>query len=274
MARAQDPGPARVSRKGRLKQSFFTRAFGPGMRLDDMCREAARLGAVGFEALPSDQWPTLQRFGLLCTLGLGGGMTVENGIIQPQLQNDLVTSMEGFIDTCAAQGCPNIALAGGQRRGMSYAKGADNAVAFLNRVKHHAEDKRVTLVLEVTNTKYEDPVLGRKDQVCDHLDWAAEVCTRVNSPRVKILFDIYHIQIMDGNIAANIRAHVPLIGHFHAAGVPGRHEIDDTQELNYRFILTTIADLGFTGYLAHEYDPSPGHDPIRSLEKVMTIADV
>jgi hydroxypyruvate isomerase len=124
------------------------------------------------------------------------------------------------------------------------------------------------------NSKYQDPAIGRKDQICDHLDWAVELCTRVNSPRLKILFDIYHVQIMDGNIVANIRAHFPLIGHFHTGGVPGRHEIDETQELNYGFIFKAIADLGCKGYIAHEYDPALGRDPIRSLEKVMASTDV
>jgi hydroxypyruvate isomerase len=141
-------------------------------------------------------------------------------------------------------------------------------------VKDHAEAKGVTLCMEIMNTKYDDPKIGRTDQICSHLDWAVDVCTRVNSPRVKILFDIYHAQIMDGNIVANIKSAFPYIGHFHTGGVPGRHEIDETQELNYKFILTTIADLGFSGYVAHEYDPTPGLDPIKSLEKVFAIANV
>jgi hydroxypyruvate isomerase len=244
------------------------------MPLEDMCRQAARLGAVGFDGVPSEQWPILKKFGLISTMALGGGMTIDDGIVQKQLQSALVKSLEEFIDTCASHGCPNAAIVGGQRKGMSYAEGADNAVAFLNRVKNRAENKGVTLCLEVMNSKYQDPAIGRKDQICDHLDWAVDVCTRVNSPRVKILFDIYHVQIMDGNIAANIRASLPLIGHFHTGGVPGRHEIDETQELNYGFIFRTIADLGFTGYIAHEYDPAPDRDPIRTLEKVFAITDV
>ena len=153
--------------------------------------------------------------------------------------------MGELIDKCAANVCPNILIVGGQRNGMFYAEGATHAAAFLNRVKDHAEEMNVTLCLEVMNSKYSDPALGRKDQVCDHLDWAVNVCTRVNSPRVKILFEIYHVQIMDGNIIANIKACLPLIGHFHTGGVPGRHEIDDTQELNYGLIFRTIADLGY-----------------------------
>jgi len=141
-------------------------------------------------------------------------------------------------------------------------------------MKDRAEETGVTLLLEIVNSKYKDPALGRADAICDHTEWAAEVCSRVNSPRVKILFDIYHVQIMDGDVVANIREHLPLIGHIHTAGVPGRHEIDETQELNYGFILKTAADLGYRGFVAHEYDPSPGQDPIRTLEKVFNIADV
>ncbi len=271
---AQRPSATRVARKGRLRQSCFDRNFGGGMLLDDMCREAARLGAVGFDGVALANWPTLAKFGLIPTLARGGGITIEGGIIRKQLQSEQVKSMEDFIDACAGHGCPNILIPGGQRNGMSYAEGADNAVAFFNRVKSRAEEKGVTFCLEVMNTKYQDPKLGRSDQVCNRLSWAGEVCTRVNSPRVKILFDIYHVQITDGDIVANIRKYFPLIGHFHTGGVPGRHELDETQELNYGFIFRTIADLGYAGYVAHEYDPTPGRDPILSLEKVFTITDV
>jgi hydroxypyruvate isomerase len=242
--------------------------------MEVMCREAVRLGAAGMEVFPVEQWPTIRKFGLVPSCGIGGGITTENGIIRSQMHEELGKSLEKFIDDCARSGCPNALIVGGQRKGMSYSEGADNAVAFFNRVKDHAEAKGVSLCIEVMNTKYEDPKVGRIDQVCNHLDWAVDVCTRVNSPRVKILFDIYHAQIMDGNIAVNIKSAFPLIGHFHTGGVPGRHELDETQELNYKFILKTIADLGYTGYIAHEYDPTPGRDPIQSLEKVFDIADV
>jgi hydroxypyruvate isomerase len=239
-----------------------------------MCREAVRLGAAGMEFYPQEQWPTIKKFGLVPSNANGGGITVENGIIRKQMHADLQKSFEKLIDECALGGCPDALIVGGQRKGMSYSEGADNAVAFLNRVKDHAEAKGVTLCMEIMNTKYDDPKIGRTDQICSHLDWAVDVCTRVNSPRVKILFDIYHAQIMDGNIVANIKSAFPYIGHFHTGGVPGRHEIDETQELNYKFILTTIADLGFSGYVAHEYDPTPGLDPIKSMEKVFAIANV
>jgi hydroxypyruvate isomerase len=157
---------------------------------------------------------------------------------------------------------------------MSYTDAATNAVEFLNRVKGHAEEKGVNLCVEVFNDKYQNPAIGRVDQASNHLAWVVDVVQRVNSPRVRVLFDIYHVQIMDGNVVENIKAIFPLIAHFHTAGVPGRHEIDENQELNYPFILKTIADLGYTGYVAHEYDPTPGKDPRQMLEKVFAIADV
>jgi hydroxypyruvate isomerase len=274
-AAAQVADTTRIVRKGRLKQACFSRNFGPNPpSIEVMCKEAVRLGAAGMDFFPQEQWPTIKKFGLVPSGANGGGITVENGIIRKQMHDDLQKSLEQLIDQCALNGCPDALIVGGQRKGMSYSEGADNAVAFLNRVKDHAEAKGVTLCMEIMNTKYEDPKIGRIDQICSHLDWAVDVCTRVNSPRVKILFDIYHAQIMDGNIIANIKSTFPFIGHFHTGGVPGRNEIDETQELNYKFILTTIADLGFTGYVAHEYDPAPGRDPILSLEKVIAVADV
>ncbi len=263
-----------IPRKGRLKQSCFTRSFGRGMPIEEMCRHAVRLGASGFDFFPASQWPLLKKYGLTPAVTLGGGITIPQGVVQKASHDELAKSLSSFLRQCADNGCPGVLISGGQRNGISYSEGADNVVAFLNRMKDRAEETGVTLLLEIVNSKYKDPALGRADAVCDHVDWAAEVCTRVNSPRVKILFDIYHVQIMDGDVAANIRAHLPLIGHFHTAGVPGRHEIDESQELNYGFILKTAADMGYRGFVAHEYDPSPGKDAIQTLEKVFNIADV
>jgi hydroxypyruvate isomerase len=267
-----------MARKGRIKQACFTRSLtsptGPKMSPDDMFQLAAHLGAAGFDMLPPDQWPLLKKYGLMPTLATGGGVTIENGIIHKEMHDDIASTLAPFIDMCAAAGCPSILIPGGQRKGLSYAEGAENALAFLNGMKGHAEEKGVNLCLEIMNDKYQNPAIGRIDQVGNHISWVVDVCRRVNSPRVKVLFDIYHVQIMDGNVVENIKAAFPLIGHFHTAGVPGRHELDETQELNYAFIFRTIADLGYTGYVAHEYDPTPGRDPAQMLEKVFAIADV
>ena len=248
--------------------------FDPKMPVDDMCREAARLGCWGMDLMPVQDWPTLKKYGLIPTMGPTGGVDFENGLLHPELFDKLEKSVGATLDQCAAAGCPNMITVAGKRKGMSYEEGADHCVAFFNRVKAHAEDKGVTICLEIMNNKFEDQRLGRPDQICNHIDWAVGVIKRVNSPRVKVLFDIYHVQTMDGDVTRNIRENFPWLAHFHTGGVPGRNEIDNTQELDYRFVAKAIADLGFTGYIAHEYRPSPGRDPIEDLKQAMDILDV
>ena len=273
-AGAQTPPPA--PRTGRLKQALMRVNFGrdPARSFDDMCREAARLGVHGFDLVGVQDWPTLKKYGLVCTMAPAMGVTIRDGLIRPELHDAIEKSMREEIDLCAANGWPNVITVGGERRGIGYEEGKERCTALLDRVKAHAEDRNVTICLEVVNSKYTDPEFGRADAIFDRLAWGADVCRRVNSPRVKILFDIYHVQIMEGDVCANIRTYLPLIAHFHTAGVPGRHEIDDSQELNYRFVAKTLADLGFTGYVAHEYRPSPGRDPIDSLRRCLDIMNV
>ena len=169
----------------------------------------------------------------------------------------------------ADAGAPNLITFSGNRRGMSDVEGADNCVTFLNKVKAHAEDKGVTICMELLNSK-----VNHKDYMCDHSAWGVEVCKRVNSPRVKLLYDIYHMQIMEGDVARTIRDNIQYLAHFHTGGNPGRHEINETQELNYRFVAQTIAEAGFKGYIAHEYSPAQGNDPLKSLDEAMRICDV
>ncbi len=271
---AQAPSPA--PRKNRVKQALMRFNFGAGSKLtfDDMCREAARLGYQGFDLVGPPDWPTLKKYGLVCTMAPAMGVTIRDGLIRPEMHDAIEKSMREEIDLCAANGWPNFITVGGERRGIGYEDGKAQCVALLNRVKAQAEDKGVNICIEVVNSKYTDPNFGRADAIFDRLAWGADVCKRVNSPRVKILFDIYHVQIMEGDVCANIKEYFPLIAHFHTAGVPGRREIDDTQELNYRFVAQTIADLGFTGYVAHEWRPSPGRDPLDSLRRVREIMEV
>ena len=272
--RAQPATPA--ARPERIKQALMRFNFGPSPKLtfDDMCREAARLGYRGFDLVGPPDWPTLKKHGLICTMAPAMGVTIRDGLIRPELHAAIEKSMHEEIDLCAANGYPNIITVGGERRGIGYEEGKEHCAALLNRIKAHAEDKAITICMEVVNSKYKDPEYGRADAIFDRLAWGVDICKRVNSPRVKILFDIYHVQIMEGDVCANIREHYPWIAHFHTAGVPGRHEIDDTQELNYRFVAKTIADLGFTGYVAHEYRPTPGRDVLESLRQTIAIMDV
>jgi hydroxypyruvate isomerase len=260
----------KAERKGRLKQCVTRGVFAPSMSFEDTCREAARLGCKGYDLVEPADWPILKKYGLLSTMyPLGPGGTISDALNRKENHERLEKSTRAALDQCATNGVPNFITFSGNRRGMSDEEGADNCVAFLNRVKAQAEDKGVTICMELLNSK-----VNHKDYMCDHTAWGVGVMKRVASPRVKLLYDIYHLQIMEGDIARTITDNVQWIGHFHTGGNPGRHEIDDTQELNYRFIAKTIADLGFTGYVAHEYSPAHGRDPIASLNQAMEIFDV
>ena len=273
---AQPATQPRIARKGRIKQGLWRVNFGPDTKLtfDDMCREAARLGCYGFDLIDPADWPTLRKHGLEPLLAGAGPVTFPNGIIHAEIHDQLEKDLRAHIDMCAAQGAKLIITIGGQRRGMSYEQGADNAVAFLNRVKGHLEQRGVTLAIENMNNRRLDPNYGREDQIFGRWGWGVGVCERVNSPNVKLVCDLYHLQIMDGDIAQNIRDTIQWIAHFHTAGVPSRNEIDFSQEMNYRYIAEVIAATPFTGYVSHEWRPTPGRDPLRSIAEALAIMDV
>lgn len=265
-----------IQRNGRIKQGLWRTNFGAetSLSLDAMCVEAKRLGCYGFDLMGPDEWPTLRRHGLEPLLVGTGGVDFENGIIHPEVHDQIETSMRPYIDLCNENNARTIITIGGQRRGMSYEEGADNAVAFLNRIKSQLEDRNVTIAIENMNNRLTDPSFGREDQIFGHWDWGVDVCERVNSPNVKLVCDIYHLQIMDGDLARYIRETAQWIAHFHVAGVPTRNEIDFSQEINYRYIAEVIADLDYDGYVSHEWRPTPGRDPLRSIAEAIDIMDV
>jgi len=258
----------------KLKQSVMGSVWGMGSTLsfEDRCKILARIGFKGVDLPTAQQVPILKQYGLAPAMMTGAGTTFQNGLIRRELHDKFEAAFRSGIDTCAEVGCPNLIAMPGERRGMPYDEAADNTVAILNRVKGYAEQKGVTLCMEITNAKVAAD--QRTDQVFNHLAWGLDVCKRVASSRVKIVYDIYHVQIADGDVTRNLRENIDLICHIHVAGVPSRQEIDDTQELNYRFIANAIADLGYTGFVAHEHRPGPGRDPIKSLETVFEIMNV
>lgn len=259
-----------VARNGKLKQCVTRGVFARSMPFEETCRQAARLGCKGYDLEGPENWPILKKYGLIPTMyPPGPGGTITDALNRKENHERLEKSMHAAIDEAASNGVPNIITFSGNRRGMNDEEGADNCVAFLNRVKTHAEDRGINICMELLNSK-----VTHKDYMCDHTLWGAGVMKRVNSPRVKLLYDIYHLQIMEGDIARTIRENIQWIAHFHTGGNPGRHEIDGTQELNYRFIAQVIADLGFTGYIAHEYSPAQGRDAIESLNQALEIVDV
>jgi hydroxypyruvate isomerase len=269
------PGPLPPSsvqaapRKGRIKQGVTQGVFGGLGTLDDRCREAARLGIKGFDLINTPaEWAILKKYGLIPSMYQGPAGVINHGLNRKEFHDALEASTHAGIEEAAANGIPNIITFSGLRQGMPFEEGADNCVTFLNKVKAHAEDKGITLCMEYLNSK-----VNHKDYMFDHIAWGVDVMKRVNSPRVKILYDIYHAQIMDGDIVRNIRDNFQWIGHFHTGGNPDRHDIDETQELNYRFIAQAIADLNYTGFISHEYSPARGHEPIAVLEKAIEICD-
>ncbi len=239
---------------------------------EDKCKILQRIGFQGMDLPTAQQVPIIRQYGLAPTMMAGTGTTMPNGFIRRENHDAIEQATRAGIDMCADLGCPNLIGFAGERRGMSREEGADNTVAILNRVKGYAEQKGVTLCLEITNSKVVAD--ARTDQTFDHLAWGLDVCRRVNSPRMKIVYDMYHVQIADGDVTRNLRDNLDYICHIHVAGVPTRQEIDDTQELNYRFIANAIADLGYTGFVAHEYRPGPGRDVIKSLEQCFEIMNV
>jgi hydroxypyruvate isomerase len=231
-----------------------------------MCRHASRLGVVGFDLIGPNDFPLLKKYGLVPSMS-SGGMTLTGGCNHKEDHPKVEKAMRELLDKAAEGGAPNVIALSGNRRGIADQEGQDNVVAFLNSVKAQAEDKGVTICLELLNSKVNHP-----DYQCDRTAWGVEVCKRVNSPRVKLLYDIYHMQIMEGDIIRTVRNNIQWIAHFHTAGNPGRHEMDDTQEMNYKGIARAIADLNFQGYVAHEY--SPVRDAVQSLEETLAMFDV
>lgn len=265
LAAANQIQVARAASAGRLKQSVARWCYGK-MSLDDLCRNAAAMGISGIDLVNHDEWPVLQKYGLVPAMTPGAG-TIPDAWNRKENHDRLEKDMRANIERAAAAKVPNVITFSGNRKGMADAEAKDNCVAGLNRVKKMAEDNNVTICLELLNSK-----VDHKDYQCDHTAWGVDVCNRVGSQRVKLLYDIYHMQIMEGDIIRTIRDNIQHIGHFHTGGVPGRHELDGTQELNWTTVAKAIADLGYTGYFAHEFVPT--RDPMASLAEAVKTCTV
>ena len=256
----------RVVRAGRLKQSV-TRWTYQSMSLPDLCRAAADIGLSAIDLLQEPDWSVVRQYGLVCSMGYAGGGSIPDGLNVKANHNAIVANFERLIPRAEAERVPNVITFFGNRRGMSDQDAIANCVEGLNRVKRIAEDHGVTICVELLNSK-----VNHKDYQGDHTTFGAAVIKAVGSPRVKLLFDIYHMQIMEGDVIQTIRANKDLIAHYHTGGVPGRHELDDTQEINWRAVCGAIADTGFAGYVAHEFQPT--RDPLTSLREAVAICDV
>jgi len=262
-------GSAAIANPGgaRLRQSVSRWCFGK-MSLDELAGHAARIGYRGIDLLGPADWPAVRKHGLVCPMAmLGGAVTIEKGLNRAENHGALLDALGKGIDLAAEAGVANIVCFSGNRAGMSDNEGLENCAKGLRQIAPHAEAKGVTLCVELLNSK-----VDHKDYMCDHTAWGVALVKKVGSPRVKLLYDIYHMQIMEGDVIRTIRESIGSIAHFHTAGVPGRHEIDARQELNYPAICRAIVDAGFTGFLAQEFVPTG--EPLRALEEAFRICDV
>jgi hydroxypyruvate isomerase len=251
----------RVVKKGRINQSASRWCYRK-LSLDQLCEAGAKMGLKGIDLLRPDDFPTLKKHGLVCTMTSGGGAVNDKAKHEQAIARILAA-----IEANAEYGFCNVIAMAGNRNGIPDDVGIENAVAALKQVAGFAEKKKVNVCIEYLNSK-----VDHKGYMFDNMAWGVEVCTRVGSPNVKILYDIYHAQIMEGDIIRTIQTHKDLIGHYHTGGNPGRHEIDETQELYYPAIMRAIAETGFTGYVAHEFVPTG--DPLTSLAQAIEICDV
>jgi len=200
-------------------------------------------------------------------MGYGGGGEIASAMNRPENHTKIEEGFRKYIPLAAKAGVPNVITFSGNRNGMSDEEGARNTIAGLNRVKKIAEDHGVTICIELLNSK-----VDHHDYMCDHSAWGVQVVQAVNSPRVKLLFDIYHMQIMEGDLVRTIQKNIDWIAHFHTGGVPGRHELDATQEVQWDGVMRGIAATNFRGYVAHEFVPT--RDPLASLRQAADLCDV
>lgn len=253
--------------KGNINHTVCRWCFG-SFSLDELCAAVKEMGMIGVDLVPPKDWPTLKKYGLISTMCNGAEIGLTKGWNDKQYHDTLVKSYTEHIDLVADAGFKNLFCASGNRGTMDDETGLRNCVEGLKKILGQAEKRGVVLTMELLNSK-----IDHKDYMCDRSTWGVELCKRLGSPNFKLLYDIYHMQIDEGDVIRTIRENHQYYGHYHTAGVPGRHEIDETQELYYPAIMKAIVDTGFKGYVAQEFIPQAA-DKLGSLKKAMMICDV
>jgi hydroxypyruvate isomerase len=256
----------RIVKNGRLKQSVSRWPYAK-IPLADFCRAVADIGLTAVDLLEEAEWPVAREHGLVCSMGYAGGGSIPDGLNLKANHDAIVRNFERTIPHAAAMQVPNVITFFGNKRGMSDAEAIANCVAGLNRVKKIGEDHGVTICVELLNSK-----VNHADYQGDRTAFGVAIVKAVDSPRVKLLYDIYHMQIMEGDLVHTIRDQHQYIGHYHTGGVPGRHELDETQEVNWPAVCRAIVDTGFHGFVAHEFVPT--RDPLTSLREAVMLCDV
>ena len=235
--------------------------------LETLCLEGARMGLEGIDLLQPEEYSIPARFGMRCTMGYAGGGEIKKGLNRLEHHAEIEAGLRKSIPLAAKAGVPNVITFSGLREGLTDEEGARNTVVGLRRLKSLAEDHGVVICMELLNSK-----VDHHDYMCDHTAWGAAVVEQVDSPNIKLLYDIYHMQIMEGDLIRTIEHYGKWIGHYHTGGVPGRHNLDDTQEVNWAGVMRGIGATHFNGYVAHEFVPTG--DPLKSLEEAVRICTV
>jgi sugar phosphate isomerase/epimerase len=284
---AAQTSTARPAGNGRIRQSIVFWCFntaGERWNLERTCQAARELGCLSVEIVPPEDWPTLRRHNLTCAIAPNGmpGMPFVRGFNNPRYHEEVIAHTRRTIDACAEAGVPNVIAFSGYkwrdadnpRSGeISKQEGFDNCVRGLRAIVPHAERRGVTICMEHLNTRdTTHPMKGHPGYQGDDLDWMAGIIRRVNSPRLKLLFDIYHVQVMHGDLIRRLEQNRDIIGHIHTAGVPGRGELDDHQEILYPAVMRKLLQIGYRGYVGQEFIPT--RNPMEGLRQAVRLCDV
>jgi hydroxypyruvate isomerase len=257
--------------KGNINHSVCQWTFGK-VPLEELCVTVKKMGLNAIDLLAPKDWPTIQKHGITCSMCyIPGKVSLVDGFAGTEFHAGLIKDYEEGIPLVAKAGYKNLICFSGNRRGMDDETGLKNCVEGLKKILPLAEKHKVVLVMELLNSK-----VDHKDYMCDHTAWGVELCKRLGSENFKLLYDIYHMQVDEGNVIANIKANHQYIAHYHTAGVPGRHELNDKQELYYPAIMNAILETGFKGHVAQEFIPTGKTDQERfkALEQAVQICDV
>ncbi len=238
------------------------------MPLEQLCTTVKDIGIAAIDLVGPKDWPTLKKHGIYSSMCNGAEISLTEGWNDPQYHDRLIKQYNEHIDLVAAAGYKNLICFSGNRKGMDDETGMNNCATGLKKIMAHAEQKGVTLIMELLNSK-----VDHADYMCGHTAWGVSLCKKIGSENFKLLYDIYHMQIDEGDVIRTIQQSHQYIGHYHTGGVPGRHEIDESQELYYPAIIKAIVQTGFKGYLAQEFIPA-ADDKIASLRKAISICDV
>jgi hydroxypyruvate isomerase len=269
---AAENAPSDASYKikhGRINQSVVQWCF--KMPLPELAAASASLGCKSVELVPPRDWEALRKHRLICAISGSHGFA--KGFAHKEEHAECLARLRESIDATSEAGFPSVITFSGFRRGIDIDEGQRNMVEGLKQIVPHAEKKNVTLCLEMLNSRVDIEMKGHPDYFCDSVELAVDVCKRIGSERMKMLFDIYHVQIMQGDVITRIKQFHEYIGHYHTAGVPGRGELDDTQEINYAPIMRAIAATGYKGYVGQEFIPTRA-DKVASLGQAVRVCDV